>query len=394
MRLLLAINHAEIHRFIAQNYTFEISGIAESLDELYEILTYIKADTLIVSKYICSNNNKRQLIEHITALRNDLRVVYLYGERDEDTDDYLRFLESKGIVDYYVGTNINSGDLDRLLFGKNLSRGERILKSFTKRPKQTIWIKELDSAVITIYSNCSNGKSHLAWNLANELAESGYKTTLISLDRGNSANIYFGIPEIYYDLLNYIIEEERHKAIIDSCYKKGVLNIITGKLGSEIPIRHIDFLKLFYFARSKSNIVIIDTWTGLNEITLQAINNSNIDFLIFDSNLMHFHMNKLMIEQLGSDFIAEKTYAIINNCSPISESYKYIYKQINKLDLGFKGVMPLSSCGTLGCDLMHTGRTPYNTSSNFNISFKNDMDHILNALNIKRRKGRIEQIYE
>jgi hypothetical protein len=148
----------------------------------------------------------------------------------------------------------------------------------------------------------------------------------------------------------------------------------------------LTFMKLFNFARSKSNIVIIDTWTGLNEITLQAISNSNIDFLVFDSDLMHFHLNKQIIEQLDSDFIAEKTYAIINNCNTLSESYKYIYKQISKLKKGFKNIMPLSSCGSLGCDLMHTGRTPYNTTSDYNSSFKKDMDDILKALNTRSSK--------
>jgi cellulose biosynthesis protein BcsQ len=222
--------------------------------------------------------------------------------------------------------------------------------------------------------------------MASELSDRGYKTTLISLDRGNSANIYFGIPDMYYDLLDYMIAEDNYRGIIDNCFKKGALNIITGRLGNETPIKTVDFMKLFNFARSKSNIVIIDTWTGLNEITLQAISNSNIDFLVFDSDLMHFHLNKQIIEQLDSDFIAEKTYAIINNCNTLSESYKYIYKQISKLKKGFKNIMPLSSCGSLGCDLMHTGRTPYNTTSDYNSSFKKDMDDILKALNTRSSK--------
>lgn len=389
MKLLLAINHAEIQRFIAQNYKLEIAGVAENLDELYEMLEYIKADTLIISRYISKNDNKKQLIENIKDLRKDLKIIYLYGEWDNDTEDFLRFLASKGITDYHVGTSINSTDLDKFLFAKGQGRREEIFRSLIKRQRRTMWVKELDSAVISVYSNNSNGKSHFAWNLANELSERGYKTTLINLDRGNSANIYFGIPEIYDDLLDYMLEEDNHRAIIDNCYKKGNLCIISGRLGKEIPIKSVDFLKLFYLARSRSNIVIIDTWTGLNEITLQAINNSNIDFFIFDSDLMHFHMNRLMIEHLGSDFIAEKTYAVINNCNPISESYKYIFKQINKLNLGFKGIIPLSSCGSLGCDLMHTGRTSYNTSSDFNHKFRSDMDNILRLLNARGCKNEI-----
>lgn len=393
MNLILAVNHVELHRFIAQSYKVNISGIAESAEELFELLTYIKADTIIISRHICRDNNHKQFLEQITALRKDLRVIYLYGERDKDTDEFLRFLECIGIVDYHVGLSVTSVELDKLLFGQKIGQGEVFLRQLFRRPDRTLWVKELDSAVITVYSNSSNGKSHLAWNLAVELSSRGYKTTLINMDRGSSANMYFGIPEIYYDLLDYMIAEDNYRSLIDNCFRKGNLNVVTGHLGSETPIKAMDFLKLFYFARSKSNIVIIDTWTGLNEVTLQAINNSNIDFFVFDSDLMHFHMNKLMLQQLGSAFIPEKTYAIINNCNSISESYKYVYKQIKKLNVKFKGVMPLNSCGSLGCDLMYTGRTPYNTVNDFNKSFRNDMNNILKAVNAREGKNKKEQIF-
>ncbi len=393
MNLILAVNHVEMHRFIAQNYKVNISGVAENTEELFELLTYIKADTIIISRHICSNNNHKKFIEQITTLRKDLRVIYLYGESDKDTEEFLRFLECKGIDDYHVGLSVSSIELDKLLFGKKIGQREVFLKQLFKRPDRTMWVKELDSAVITVYSNSSNGKSHLVWNLAVELASRGYKTTLINMDRGNSANMYFGIPDIYYDLLDYMIAEDNYRSLIDNCYKKGNLNVVSGHLGSENPIKTMDFLNIFNFARSKCDIVIIDTWTGLNEITLQAINNSNIDFFIFDSDLMHFHMNKLMMQQLGNAFIPEKTYAIINNCNYISESYKYIYKQIKKLNVEFKGVMPLSSCGSLGCDLMHTGRTPYNTANDFKNSLRNDMNNILKAVNAREGKNKSEQIF-
>lgn len=394
MRLLLAVNHVEMQRYIAQNYKVCVAGVAENIEELYELITYVKADTLIISRSLSGDSDNRQVIEQITNQRKDLRIIYLYGEGDRDTDEFLKYLRSKSIVDCYVGTSVTSLELDRLLLGREAYKGEGVLRQLIKRPSKTMWVKELDSAVITVYSNSSNGKSHLAWNLAEELSERGYKTTLINLDRGYSANLYFGIPDIYYDLLEYLIAEERHRDIIDSCYKKGFLNVVTGRLGSEASIKEVDFLKLFYFIRSKSNIVIIDTCTGLNEITLQAINNSNIDFLIFDTDLMHFHMNKQMIQQLGSNFMAEKTYAIINNCTSVSESYKYIYKQINKLNEKFKGILPLSSCGSLSCDLMHTGRTPYSVLNNLNNGFKNDMNNILKTINAREEGKRTERIYK
>jgi MinD-like ATPase involved in chromosome partitioning or flagellar assembly len=204
--------------------------------------------------------------------------------------------------------------------------------------------------------------------------------------------LYFGIEDIYFDLLDYLIERGEHKSILDSCYKKGNLHVISGSLGNDNSISAEDFLKLFYYVRSKCDILIIDTYTGLNDTTLQAINSSNIDFLIFDSDIMHFHMNKLMLEKLGSTFIPEKTYAIINNCSSGSESYRYIYNQINKLNIKFKGILPISTCGSLGCDLMNTHKTPYEAAKNS--SFSMDINKILSAIKARDRKSASKYIFK
>jgi MinD-like ATPase involved in chromosome partitioning or flagellar assembly len=384
VKLLLAINHAEINRFIAQNKNVDISDIVDNVEELYEYMNYTKADTLILSKYLKGAESPRILIEHIRTIRPEIRIIYLYGIEDSDTESFVKYLESKNIVDYHIGGNVSSEDLSRLLFRNREQNGIGI-KGLFKSNTKTLWVKELDTAVINIYSNCSNGKSHLAWNLSTAFANRGYKTTLINIDCGYSANLYFGIEDIYYDLLDYLIEHGEYKSILENCFKKGNLHVISGNLGSDKMISTEDFLKIFYFVRSKSDILIIDTYTGLNDITLQAINNSNIDLLIFDSNIMHFNMNKQIIEKLGSNFIEEKTYAIINNCNTGSESYKYIYKEISKLNIKFKKVLPLSDCGSLGCDLMNTGKTPYEVAKNN--SFSKDINRILDTMNARSNKG-------
>lgn len=381
MRLLLAVDHLEMQNFIAQEFKLDVSEAADCEQNLYEILDYSKADTLILSKYLKGNEYPKQLIARVRAARSDIRIIYLYGEADDETEEFIKYLLSKGITNYHIGANVSSLELKRLLFGGETPSDVRIRDLF-KRKAKTLWYKELDTAVITIYSNTSNGKSNLSWNLATAFEKRGYKTTLINIDRGYSANIYFGIDSMYFDLLDYLLAKGEHQNILDSCYKKGNLSIIAGKLGSEEEISNEDFLKLLYFTRSKSDIVIIDTCTGLSDTTLQAISNSNIDFLIFDSDLMHFHMNKIMLEKLGNIFIANKTYAIINNCNTGSESYKYIYKQLIKLDYKFKDILPLSSCGSLGCDLMHTGKAPYEAGKS-NSSFYLDLNNILSAINVR-----------
>jgi MinD-like ATPase involved in chromosome partitioning or flagellar assembly len=381
LRLLLAVDHTEIQKFIGQEHNVDISEVAKSEQELYEILNDSKADTLILSKYLKGSENPKLLVEYIITTKPALRIVYLYGKPDTETEAFIKYLISKRVTDYHVGTNVSSLELRRLLFGGKEHVKTGISDLFKRRGK-TLWFKELDTAVITIYSNASNGKSHLAWNMATAFEKNGYKTTLINIDRGYSANIYFGIENIYFDLLEYLIAKGEHQKILDNCYRKGELRIVAGRLGNEETVCNEDFLKLLYFARSKSDIVVIDTYTGLLDTTFQAINSSNIDFLVFDSDLMHFHMNKLMLEKLGSIFIENKTFAIINNCNTGSEAYKYIYKQISKLNYKFKDILPLSSCGSMGCDLMHTGNTPYETAKN-NSNFRLDIENILGAINTR-----------
>jgi MinD-like ATPase involved in chromosome partitioning or flagellar assembly len=378
------VNHKGINGFIAQNIDVDISDIADNSEELHEYLSYTKADTVVLSRYLKGTEDPRVLIESIQTIRPDIRIVYLYGISDGNTDLFIKYLISKNIIDYHVGENISSEDLYRLLYRSRI-QSRTTIKNFFKNNNKTLWVKELDTAVLSIYSNCSNGKSHLAWNLSTAFADRGYKTTLINLDRSYSANLFFGIEDMYFDLLDYFIEQGDHKSIFDGCYKKGNLRIISGSLGNDKTISTEDFLKVFYYARSRSDILIIDTYTGLNDITLQAINNSNIDFLIFDSDISHFHMNKMMIEKLGSTFIAEKTYAIINNCYSGSESYKDVNKEISRLNIKFKGVLPLSNCGSKGCDLMNSGKTPY--EANNDSSFSMGINRILSSINARNRKG-------
>lgn len=380
MRLLMATGHEEMLRFVARDPRIDVCDVAETAEELLAVLRDTKADVIVLSRNLGGNENPKQLLESIRSLRRDIRIIFLYGKEDKDTKEFLVFLERQKINDYFVGTDISSEELIQLIFPESPDMHRRTRPIFGKRTK-TLRVKEIDSAVIAIYSNSSNGKSHFAWNMAVALTQRGYRTTLINIDRGFSANIYFGIEEIYHDLLDYLTANQNHKAIMDSCCIKGNLHIVSGKPGSDVILQSEDFLKLLYFARAQSDIVIIDTYTGLNETTLQAINNSSVDFLLFDSDLMHFHMNKIMLKEQSNWFMEKKTFAVINNCNTGSEAYKYIYKQLSKLGIHFKGIFPLSSCGTQGCDLMCTGKTPYQASPKS--SFSMDLDKILAAIHAR-----------
>ncbi len=382
MKLLLALGHERLQQFIAQNYLIQVTEIVNNVEELQTALEYSKAEVLLISKYLSGNKNAYELINHVIVKRPDLRIIFFYGEDDQKAQEFARFLEGKGIYDYYIGSDIRDDILKNLLFKKNGILGTEI-KSLFRRPR-TVWVKELDNAVMTIYSNSSNGKSHLAWNLATALGELGYHITLLNVDRGYSANLFFKIQEVYHDLLDYSVSYGEFKGIMDNCYSKGNVKVISGRLGKDGMMDRDAFTKLLHYVRSQSDIVLIDTYTGINPITLQALDTSNIDFLVFDGDLMHFHMNKILLENLGSHFIEKKTYAVINNCSAGHEAYQYIYKQITQLNHSFKDILPISSCGGLSNSLMHTGKTPYEALKRSKDSFSLDMKNLLQAINVRK----------
>ena len=388
--MLLAVGHEEMQNFIARDNRIESCEIVDNIQGLYEIIRHTKADALVLSKYLGGEDSPKETVDFVRNVKPDIKIIYLYGEEDEGADLFIQFLKSKNIKNFHIGNNISSIDLSRLIFNDN-KYDKPSIRHWFKSKSKTTWYRELDTAVITIYSNCSNGKSHFAWNMASAFERHGYTTTLINLDRGYSANVYFGIENIYHDILDYYITKGEYKEIYNSSYKKGNLNVITGGLGNEEGLNCEEFLKLLHVARSKSKIVIIDTYTGFTDTTLHAINHSTIDFLIFDCDLMHFHMNKLMLDKLSEVFIENKTYAIINNCSTGSEAYKDIYRQISKMNIKFKNILPLSTCGSLSYDLMATGKTPFEVA-NSNSNFCMDMNNIMDALNVRGSKRDIGSI--
>ena len=165
------------------------------------------------------------------------------------------------------------------------------------------------------------------------------------------------------------------------------MKVVSGRLGKDCLINREIFTKLLHQVRAQSDIVIIDTYTGINPVTIQAMDSSNIDFLVFDGDLMRFHMNKVMLKNLEDHFIENKTYAVINNCSAGSEAYQYIYRQIMRLDHKFKDILFLSSCGGLSNSLMHTGKTPYEALKQTKDSFSTDVRKLLQSINARMARG-------
>jgi len=427
MKLLSALNFEDIEEYIKCLPGISTIDIVGNKKELLDTARSGSYDLVLISKELPGSEKMEYLIEAILSEKLiNHRIVYIYGEYDGNCDDFIRFLIEHEVYDFYVGDEISSKDIERLIFrptGKETAfsyfrssfnneqyfsyksqsqkekrqfLNDRLEKSGLRPFLKTKSNKgiSLEKLIISIISNQATGKSHTAWNLGSCLSKRGYATSLINIDRGYSANLFFDIDEIYYDLLDFSIQNGKHMGILDNCFKRKNLSIITGRLGDEKEISIDDFIKLLYGIRTKSDITIIDTKTGLTDLTRAAIKSSTYDLLIFDCDIMHFHMNMNMLYELRDDFIAEKTIAVINNTNVKSSSHKFIYNELISSGIPFKDIVFITSCGFLSNEAMHTGISPYQAAGEEYKNFARDIDNILDKLGTKPgRNGFAEYIF-
>ncbi|HYE82549.1 MAG TPA: hypothetical protein VEG39_10360 [Clostridia bacterium] len=417
MRLLSGLAYEDIDEYIRYLPEIAVLDTVRDKKSLLDAAGSGKYDLVLISKELPGSEEMGQIIEILASEEfKSQRLVYLYGEYDVLCDGFIRFLINHGVYDFYVGGEITSRDIESLVFrpaGREKAFGycsscfdneqyfnhrERILRpksrffngfSFTnlsfKAFPDTKKDKRLpfEKLIISIISNQATGKSHTAWNLGCCLSRRSYTTSLFNIDRGYSANLFFNIDEIYNDLLDFTIQNNKHRDIFDNCCKRKNLSIVTGKLGDEKEIGSDDFLKLLYGIRIKSDITIVDTRTGLSHSTRLSVKNSTYDMLIFDCDIMHFHMNMKMLEELKDDFAPEKTIAVINNTNIKSPGHKFIYNEIVNTGIPFKGIASVSSCGLQSSELMHTGLSPYQAAEEVNKSFVRDVNSLVDMLSAR-----------
>lgn len=405
MKVLSAVNHKDIEAYISCISGISLLDTAGDRRELMDLAVTVPYDLVLVSRELPGNDDMKNLMEAITANKSgSRRYAFLYGEPDSSCDDFNRFLIGLGVYDFHVGDEISSKDIERLIFrpgsrltaigyidsdydneafwGKtdiNLSRtfSKSIRKLFDKMGKSR---PVLDKLVVSIISNQATGKSHTSWNLACCFSGRGYATSVFNVDRGYSANLYFDIDELYYDLLEFTIRNNAHKGILDSCFRKKSLRLVTGKPGDEAEIPEDDFAKLLYSIRTQSDITIIDTRTGLSPLTIQSIKSSTYDLLIFDCDQLHFHMNMKMLEELKDDFVPAKTIAVINNTNIRSRAHKYIYNKLVGSGIPFRDITFLNGCGLAGNEGVLAGVSPYSEAVGESKEFSNDIERLADKL--------------
>ncbi len=358
MKILLAIDHDEMETYIAGIEGVSTVTVVKTKGEIIKQLESIKPDVIFIAHDLPGEGDMQDVIRMTTACKNArCRIVYIYGDDDREREDYESFLNNCGVNVVLVGSEITSVTIDMALFGaigslsgmertrSPLKKGGSMLKRmkrlFHKAPTgqyKHSFPKAGSKAVVSFISNHTTGKTYTAWNLMHSLAEKGFSCSLINMDRGYSANHYFNPDRRYHELLNYIITRNEHHSILEKCCKMGKQSIISGKPGDTEEIGREDFEKLLYHVRSRSDITLLDTRTGICDTTQSAIKHSSLDVLVFDCNPHHYLMNLKMLEALKEDFVPEKTVALINNADIRSPDFKRVYNDLSRSFIPFTGI--------------------------------------------------------
>lgn len=414
MRLLSALNHNDIEEYLRYLPGIAAIDLVKDKKSLIDAASIFGYDLILVSGELSGSEEMEYVINVLSEgeLKTQ-RVIFIYGEYDIACDGFIRLLIDHRIYDFFVGDEITSRDIERLIFKP--SGRESAYRYFQSRFDNELYYNEkprknkkagtvyngdsmpayslaallkryskkrisFEKLIISIISNQATGKSYIAWNMSYCLSKRGYSTSLFNIDRGYSANLFFDIDEAYYDLLSFTLQNNMHKDILDNCCKRKNLSIISGRLGDEAEIEEDDFMKLLYSIRTKSDITVIDTRTGLTALSRLTVKNSTYDLLVFDCDIMHYHMNMSMIDALGDDFVPEKTIAVINNTNVKSSSHKFIYNELTSSGIPFRDIASISSSGFLGCEVMHTGIVPYQAAGEEYKEFTRDMDTLVDKL--------------
>lgn len=259
-----------------------------------------------------------------------------------------------------------------------------------KEVEREVEIEVIDTATIAVVSSCSNGKSFITWNIAHGFASRGYNTSVINLDKGYSANIYYSIDKEEESALKHVSKVKNFNKILDKAYYVNEnLRIFTSELCSEEELNNEEFLKILNLVQADSQITIIDCKSEINDLVKSAISYSSSILFIFDNDNMHYNLNERMLKKINGIFNPQKTIVVLNNMFYEGSELKNTIRFIKDMKLNFKDIVTIKNCGAAATDMMFTNTCPYISSKDE--KFKNDMDELMNSLKSKGKKKTLFQ---
>lgn len=406
-KVLLSIGNEEIETIFENIKGVEVVDKERDLETVKDLLEFMNIDCLIVNRLL-DENGEELLDIAAKAKQRNIKVIVLLDDIEDFSEkkiitslvaqDVYGFIRFKELKEDSIVNIINNypDEFDFSFFNyetKKKSDKPKIANDSVPEKAEAIAVELINNAVITVYSNCSNGKSVITWLLSLCFVDRNYKTAVINIDKGYSANMFYGIDNDEYEgvfssfgITNDAIDatESWNRNSNEFCYSPMKnLSIVCGSSGSSEELEPDQFQRVLTATRIKNNITLIDCKSEINKLTRMALQQSTVDLLVYDIDLNHYNLNFHMLEELGDVFNPEKTIVVINNAIIESESYKLTLKNIKESGLNFKDIVTVRKCGAGVYDLMFSGTTPY-FDKNTNDEFKKDIDALLDSLKSKK----------
>jgi MinD-like ATPase involved in chromosome partitioning or flagellar assembly len=319
-KVLVATGQKIIDDTIAKFENYEVVGVVEYKNEIYEACQYFQPDILVVGEGLSGHESLMEIMLQLVKDFPNMRIVYLAGYvdlRDEPKVNSLGLLVMAGIYDIIHEKKITVQMLKNILDNPKTAESmsyltRKIKESSSKSSKESliefeIPEEEKDKEDEDVYKNLyvissikpGTGKSFLSTNVATAIASFGVETkegrkprvalieadlqnlsvgTLLQIedDKKNLKAVMDKIATIVNDngLVGTLQQTEEVNAFIKSCFKPYYrVKNLEALVGSQLTFKEIENIKPYYYIylleaiANDYDVIIVDSNSALTHVT-------------------------------------------------------------------------------------------------------------------------------
>lgn len=368
-KIITAINNPKLNEELKKERNFEIIGkdiqYREAILEILEKNN--KIDLIILSEKIPGEIQLEKLIKKIKFANEKIKIIFILEKENKELE---KILIKNNIVDIYYNNKINLKELIKIINKKEINIEEEIIKlkkiieeknipyhetenhkinivknplyrikSIIKEQKNSPFLLNMSTKIITFSGNYKSGKSTLSLIISQYLSEKNYRVLLVDADlekkdlsllleknkrinikkrknkylnknrkksygkylnknkikiKNNKRNEYKKLINLKNKIDNYKIKNIIHfftnKINKNLYFFSGFNNLLKIKKNKEIKkqkiIKKIIFI-FFQIIKKQYHFIIIDiSKNNLDVINKQILKNSDINFILLEANLL------------------------------------------------------------------------------------------------------------
>ena len=339
-KIITAINNPKLNEELKKEGNFEIIGkdiqYREAILEILEKNN--KIDLIILSEKIPGEIQLENLIEKIKFANEKIKIIFILEKENKELE---KILIKNNMIDIYYNNKINLKELIKIINKKEINIEEEIIKlkkiieeknipyhetenhkinivknplyrikSIIKEQKNSPFLLNMSTKIITFSGNYKSGKSTLSLIISQYLSEKNYRVLLVDADlekkdlslllekkikiKNNKRNEYKKLINLKNKIDNYKIKNIIHfftnKINKNLYFFSGFNYLLKIKKNKEIKkqkiIKKIIFI-FFQIIKKQYHFIIIDiSKNNLDVINKQILKNSDINFILLEANLL------------------------------------------------------------------------------------------------------------